>query len=95
MSSSRSCAASGISAKPFIAVGIMPGAYALTVMFQGPSSPASVRVNCTTAAFEAAYAELPTLGTIAANEAALMIRPEFCAFMPGSPPGTSGRCRRR
>jgi hypothetical protein len=53
VSSSRSCAGSGISAKPFMAVGIMPGAYALTVMPQGPSSLASTRVNCTTAAFDA------------------------------------------
>ncbi len=53
-------------------------------MFQGPSSPASVRVSCTTAALEAAYAALPMLGTMAANEAALMIRPEFCRFMIGA-----------
>ena len=37
-----------------MAVGIIPGAYALAVMSQGPSSPASVLVNCTTAALDAA-----------------------------------------
>src|SRR5699024_6498607 len=42
--------ASSRAAKPFIAVGIIPGAEAFTVIPQGPSSHASTRVSCTTAA---------------------------------------------
>src|SRR5215213_10750361 len=75
--------AGSIASKPFMAVGIIPGAYALTVMFHGPSSPARVRLSWATADLAAAYAAEPTLGTIAANEAALMIRPDRWAFMIG------------
>src|SRR5882757_817417 len=62
----------------------MPGAYALAVMPHGPSSPATTLVKWATAAFDDAYAAPPIAGTMAANEAALIIRPDCCRFITGA-----------